>query len=108
MGLMLSGAFIAIAVTVYGADRFRTEQINSDHSDIKIGPWYNYLVQYAIPIQVTILITWWFYQVLRTDPENWWNPFATESIGTCLFQWTVAILIFMTFNRFIVKRTLSE
>lgn len=108
IGLMLSGAFIAIAVTVYGTDRFRTEQINSDHSDIKIGLWYNYLVQYAIPIQVTVLITWWFYQVLQTDPENWWNPFATESIGTCLFQWTVAILICMTINRFIVRRTFPE
>ena len=105
---MLSGAFIAIAVITYGADRFRTEQINSPHSDIKIGPWYNQLIRYAIPAQVIILVIWWFYQVSQGDPENWWNPFATESVGTCLFQWTAAILLFVTANRFIVERTLPE
>ena len=108
IGLMLSGAFIAIAVITYGADRFRTEQINSPHSDIKIGLWYNHLIRYAIPAQVIILVIWWFYQVSRGDPENWWNPFATESVGTCLFQWTAAILLFVTANRFIVERTLPE
>jgi NSS family neurotransmitter:Na+ symporter len=106
IGLMVSGAFIAVAVAKFGAERFRTEQVNSSGNDLKVGRWYNLLIQYAIPTQVLILISWWFWQAIQADPAGWWNPFTTESVGTCIAQWAVVILIFLALNKAIVKRTL--
>ncbi|MDA2938354.1 sodium-dependent transporter [Acidobacteria bacterium AH-259-A15] len=108
IALMVSGAFIAIAVLKFGVERFRTTQINSSGSDIQIGRWYDHLIRYAIPAQVIILITWWFTQVIQADPDNWWKFFATESVGTCLLQWSLAILAFVTFNHIIAERTLQK
>ncbi|MEE2839504.1 MAG: sodium-dependent transporter [Acidobacteriota bacterium] len=108
IALMLSGAFMALAVLKYGVHRFRTEQINFPESDLRVGRWYGFLIRYAIPAQVIVLITWWFSQVIQADPAHWWNPFAAESVGTCLFQWTLVILVFMAANRRIVERTLRH
>jgi len=108
IALMVSGAFIATAVARYGAERFRTDQINSAGCDLKVGRWYNSLILYAVPAQVLVLITWWFWQVIQADPESWWNPFAAESVGTCIFQWTVMLIIFLLFNRVIAERTLDR
>lgn len=106
IGLMVSGALIAFAVIRYGPERFRTHHINSAGSDIRIGKWYDYLMQYAVPAQVAILIVWWFSQVIQADPQNWWNPLATESVGTCLLQWLVAAVVFVGLNRWMAERTL--
>ncbi|MEE8348109.1 MAG: sodium-dependent transporter [Acidobacteriota bacterium] len=108
IALMVSGAFMAIAVLRYGVHRFRTEQINGPGSDFRVGRWYEFLIRYGIPTQVIVLIAWWFTQVIRADPSHWWNPFAAESVGTCLFQWALAIVIFMAANRMIVRRTLKR
>jgi NSS family neurotransmitter:Na+ symporter len=107
IGLMVSGAFIAVAVTKYGAERFRSEQVNSAGSDLRVGRWYNLVIQYAIPIQVLVLITWWFWQVVKADPEGWWNPLASESVGTCVAQWTTVALVFVGLNKTVAKRTLG-
>ena len=108
MGLMVSGAFIAMAVISFGADRLRQNQINSSGSDLVIGRWYNWLISYAIPAQVIILVTWWFWQVIKGNPQQWWNPFQTESVGTCIFQWSVAIALLLALNRFMVRRTFEK
>ena len=107
IALMVSGAFMAIAVLKYGVHRFRTEQINFPGSDLRVGRWYGFLIRYAIPAQVIVLITWWFAQVIQADPTHWWNPLAAESVGTCLFQWTLVILIFVAANRMMARRTLG-
>ncbi len=106
IALMVSGAFMAIAVIKYGLHRFRREHINFPESDFRVGRWYGFLIRYAIPTQVVVLIAWWFAQVIQADPANWWNPFRAESVGTCLFQWTLVILVMVAANRFIVERTL--
>lgn len=108
IALMLSGAFIAFAVFRYGVDRFRTSQINSSESDIHVGKWYNLIIQYAIPAQVVALVSWWFFQAIQADPHHWWSPFGTESVGTCLFQWSLSILVFRRFNRLIAEKTLQR
>ncbi len=108
MGLMVSGAFIAMAVISFGADRLRQNQINSSGSDLVIGRWYNWLITYAIPAQVIVLVTWWFWQVINGDPLHWWNPLQPESVGTCIFQWSVAIALLLALNRFVVRRTFDK
>ncbi len=108
MGLMVSGAFIAMAVISFGADRLRQDQINSSGSDLVIGRWYNWLITYAIPAQVIILVTWWFWQVIKGNPQHWWNPLQAESVGTCIFQWAAAIALLLALNRFVVRRTFDK
>jgi len=39
------------------------------------------------------------------DPEGWWNPFHTYSLGTCLFQWGLAIGLFLLLNNWLYKKT---
>ncbi len=108
IGLMISGAFISFAVIRSGTERFRLENINSAGSDLTVGRWFDWIIQYAIPAQVLILVGWWFWQVIQADPQNWWNPFAPESVGTCLFQWGVMLAIFIAINRFVAERTLGR
>jgi NSS family neurotransmitter:Na+ symporter len=108
MALMLSGLFVALAVISQGVDRFRREEINAESSDIRVGRWYNLIIQYAVPAQVIILIGWWFSQVILGDPTGWWNPFSAESVGTCLMQWAVILALLLGANRYLAERTIRQ
>lgn len=108
VALMVSGLFIACAVTRRGSESFRTRHINSPGSDIEVGRWYDYLIRFAIPAQVILLVSWWFWQVIESDPHRWWDPFGIESVGTCLFQWSVVIILFLLCNRYVAERTLEK
>jgi NSS family neurotransmitter:Na+ symporter len=107
VGLILSGAFIAFAIMKFGIDKFRTEIINGYGSDIKIGKWYNYIIGILIPIQVVVLIFWWLISSVSWDPE-WWNPLHVENAGTAILQWAIVLVFFITFNKYIVTKTLNN
>jgi NSS family neurotransmitter:Na+ symporter len=107
VGLILSGAFIAFALIKYGVDKFRIEVINGFGSDIKIGRWYNLLITFLIPIQVVVLLSWWLISSTTWDPE-WWNPFHTENLGTCVAQWILVITLFILLNKTFVKYILNS
>ncbi|MFZ0430151.1 MAG: sodium-dependent transporter [Acidobacteriota bacterium] len=104
VGLMLSGALIAWAIRARGARRFREHHVNSVDGDLKVGRWWDWLMRYGIPAQVLILVSWWFWQVIDSDPEHWWNPLRAGSVGTCLFQWALALVLLLVLNRFITRR----
>ena len=107
VGLILSGAFISFSIIKYGVDKFRTEVINGFGSDVKIGKWYNFVIGILIPIQVLVLILWWLISSVSWDSE-WWNPFHAENAGTVLFQWAIALIIFISLNKIMVKYTFDE
>jgi len=98
IGLIISGAFIAFAILRYGVDRFRVDLINGDTSDIKIGKWYNFIIKYLIPFQAVLLLSWWLISSATWDSE-WWNPFHAENAGTCIFQWSIVIFVFILLNK---------
>ncbi|MBI2619148.1 MAG: sodium-dependent transporter [Ignavibacteriales bacterium] len=109
IGLMISGGFISFAVIKHGADRFRREAVNSEGTDIHIGRWYNIVVTWLIPLQVIVLIVWWFYLAMTDfDKEGWWNPFHTYSVGTCVLQWGVMMAFFFFMNRVMVRRIFQQ
>jgi NSS family neurotransmitter:Na+ symporter len=103
VGLIISGAFISFSLIRYGVDKFRTEIINGYGSDVKIGKWYNYVIGIGVPVQVIILVSWWLISSIGWDPE-WWNPFHAENLGTVIFQWAIALTVFISINRFLVKK----
>lgn len=107
VGLMVSGFFFALAVIIYGAKGFREKLINQIGNDINIGKWYEYLIKYIIPLEFIVLIVWWFWQAVTWSPETWWNPFTTYSLGTCIFQWALVIVLFIILNKKISNRIFS-
>jgi len=109
LGLIVSGMFIAFAAIKYGVERVRTKLINTEGNDLNAGKWFNYIVMFLIPIEFVILIVWWSWQAITTyDPDGWWNPFRTYSLGTCVFQWGLAIIIFIVINKWLYRRSVES
>ncbi|MBN2091149.1 sodium-dependent transporter [candidate division KSB1 bacterium] len=103
LGLLVNGLFLTILVCKYGATLFRLTIINSAENDFSTGRWYDFLMKYILPIEFFALMSWWFYQAIGWQTE-WWNPFKGLSIGTCLFQWGIIILLLIIFNRTLSKK----
>ena len=104
IALMISGLFISIAATTYGQERFRTEFINVLGSHINVGRIYGWILKYLVPAEFVAMFGWWMYQAATVyDPEGWWNPTRTFSVGTCVAQWSVALLLLLAFNRRIAR-----
>jgi len=107
LGLILSGIFVAFAAIKYGVDKFRTELVNSAGNDIAAGTWFNFIVKILIPIEFVALLGWWFWQTIAGDPEGWWAPFKTYSLGTVLLQWVIALVILIAAGNWLYKRTVK-
>jgi NSS family neurotransmitter:Na+ symporter len=104
LGLLLSGLLFAVTVIGYGAERFRKELLDSEDNDIRLGRIFNILVMYVIPIEFAALIIWWFTQaILVYDPERWWDPLRTFSVGTCIAQWGILVILMIIFQRRITR-----
>jgi neurotransmitter:Na+ symporter, NSS family len=101
VALMVSGLFFALAVLRYGVTRFRETLINTPHSDIRIGKWWEWIIRLVV-VEAVVLIVWWFWQV-RTEPL-----FGTFGIGLVLVQWGVALAVFIALNKWMVRKTRPE
>lgn len=107
IGLMVSGFLFTLAVRKFGVSRFREEFIEPADNDYPIGRWFDVLIKYVLPVEFVAMCGWWLYQATISDP-NWWNPFAVFSLGTCLFQWGIAFLLFRLLNDRIAAATLDR
>lgn len=109
VGLLLSGMMIVYAVNLYGVGRFRREDINTSDNDISLGKWYEWIIRYVLPLEFLALIIWWFYQAITSfEPHGWWNPFRPFSVGTCLLQWGLVIIILLAANKLLAKRWINR
>jgi NSS family neurotransmitter:Na+ symporter len=104
LGLMVSGSFFIFLVLKIGPRKFRKEIITSSEHRVKLGKVFDYLVAIFLPLQLVAMLVWWFWDSYKSDPDNWLNIFAKGSVGTVLFQWGVAIAVFITFNKLITKK----
>jgi len=107
LGLMVSGLFVALAVTRYGPARFRRDALAPAESRL-LGRGFDLWVLVAIPAQFLVMIGWWFQQSVSWDPEGWWNPLGTFTVGTCVLQWAVALAAFVALNRWLVRRSTTS
>ena len=111
VGLMISGLFISLVVTMYGSTKFRNEFINVTPGGWHVGPWFEYVLKYLIPAQFVIMFGWWMYTAATVyDPAGWWNPDPfnhTFSVGTCIVQWGLAIGLLMFYNKRIAAASTS-
>ena len=101
VGLLVSGFFIALAAIKYGVRRFRRDFINLEGNDINLGGYFDVVV-FLIPVQFVVLIWWWFSQA-----GGWTDIFSSFSVGTCLFQWGLAIILFIAINNRLMRLTLK-
>ncbi|MCZ6819434.1 MAG: sodium-dependent transporter [Calditrichaeota bacterium] len=107
LGLIISGMFFTFAAIKYGVDKMRTTLINVEGNDLAAGRWFNRIVTFLIPLEFVVLIVWWSWQAVTAyDPEGWWNPFRTFSLGTCIFQWLLAIVILVVLNNKMFEKTI--
>jgi len=105
IALMVSGLFFAIAVITHGVRRFREEQLNHEHSDIRVGRWWEVVIGVLVPLQALVLLVWWMYQAKGWDPTGWLNPFGGDSVGTILMQFGIVLAILLLANRWLARRS---
>jgi NSS family neurotransmitter:Na+ symporter len=106
LGLMVSGGLFAFAALRYGLTRLRNELINLPGNELNVGSWFNWLLGFLVPLEFVVLLGWWIVQSFGFA-DQWWNPFSTYSLGTCLAQWGVAAIVLIALNRWLASRTLG-
>ncbi len=75
IGLMISGAFIAINVTRYGVRKLRLES-ETARFDWKAGRWWDLIMIWMVPAGAVVLLSWWFtLSVTELAPGSWYDPF---------------------------------
>ncbi|MDP6579355.1 MAG: sodium-dependent transporter [Vicinamibacterales bacterium] len=107
LALMISGLFVALGATRFGVRRFREDLVNVTGNELNLGRGYEWVLTYLVPIEFAVMFGWWIYQAVAViDPSGWWSPLRTFSLGTCLLQWGLALVLLVAFNRRIAAASL--
>ena len=102
--LMISGAFVALAVIKQGVPGIMNE-INMIQDDWQLGRWWTIIIKNFIPYAATFLLGWWLFQAATEfAPEAWFNPFNAFSVMTCLMQWGLILGLLIMLNRYVVRQ----
>ena len=99
LGLSVSGLFIVMAARTIGSKQLLA-WIN-DAPGWRVGRRYIWFIFWIMPLQLFILLGWWLYRSIADDTGDWWNPLRTNSFGTTIAQWTIALTLFFGLNRFL-------
>lgn len=91
LGLVVSGSFIYFLVWKYGITRFRENFINSRHSDMKIGKWFDIIFKYVIPIELVVMSVWFIFQTITDSSGEWWMG-GLAGFGIMMAQWILALM----------------
>jgi NSS family neurotransmitter:Na+ symporter len=86
--------------------------VNAGGESLRAGLLFEWILKYLIPLEFVVMFGWWMYQAAAVyDPTGWWNPVHIFSVGTCVMQWGVALLLMVVLNRRLAvtsRRGLSE
>jgi len=109
LALMISGLCIAFGVIKFGVRRFRETLVNVADDNFRLGPYYDWVLTYLIPIEFAAMFAWWIYQaVVVVDPTGWWDPLGKYSLGACLVQWGFSLGLLFAFNKRIAAASLRK
>jgi NSS family neurotransmitter:Na+ symporter len=108
LGLMVSGFFFTIAVLKFGPKNFRQNIISTPGSKIRLKKWFDILITFLLPLQFLAMLGWWFWKSYSGDPHNWFKITSSGSVGTVLFQWIIALGLFIILNKIITKKMLGN
>jgi hypothetical protein len=117
LGLVIGGLLVVWAVQIYGANRFRVDLVNRLGASRKLGPWFNTLFVFLLPLQGVALLGWWLYDAATApgyyDPNGAgigaWDPLVlgTFGVGPCAIWWLTLLGILVTFAPWIGKLSLK-
>ncbi len=102
VALILAGLVFALVVGKYGARRFREETLNHEHSDIRIGSWWDFVIRAVVPFEAVSLTLWLLYQAWRDNRSGWLIPFGADhvfTVGTVLVQVGLVALVLFLCNK---------
>ena len=105
VGLLLSGFFFSLLIRSIGMKRFDQEFVPLPSGVHRFV--FKILIFWLIPLEFLALIVWWFYRAGSSDPQGWWNPFASTSVGTCLAQWGILLFVLFLFNKRLSNHSLK-
>jgi NSS family neurotransmitter:Na+ symporter len=109
LALMLAGLFVALAAREYGTRRLADEFVNVTPGTWRAGRVYEWIINYLVPVEVVLMFSWWIYQAAVVyDPDGWWHPFHVYSVGTCLLQWGLALVLMIAWNRRIAALSTND
>ena len=105
VALMISGALVAFAVTRYGCDRLRGEELPAISGDLFPGRWWDASMKYIVPVGASLLLLWWLsLSATVYAPDQWHNPLLPYSVMTCLVQWGTVLTVLWLVNRRLSRR----
>ncbi len=104
LGLMVSGFFFALIVIKVGPKKFRKEIISTADFKVHLGKGFDILVMFFLPLQFLAMLGWWFWTSYSENPHSWFNIFSQSSVGTVLFQWIIALGVFILLNKTINRK----
>ena len=106
IGLLVSGAFIAILAIKYGVEKIRTEEVNAKGAEIRLPKWYFNTCMYIMPVLVVVMVGYWLLQTKEWFPDTWLNPFIIQdNTGTVLLQFGVVIVVGIALGKFFNRKT---
>jgi NSS family neurotransmitter:Na+ symporter len=111
VALMLAGLFFCVSAIPYGVKRFREEQLNHADSNIRIGAWWDIVIRFLAPVQMTFLLVWFMIQSYRDNPVSWLAFYDRDNIfnvGTVVWQFAIVLSTLIALNKWIVKKTLNK
>ena len=106
VGLMLSGFFFAVAVLKYGVTEWRETFINTGHSDIRVGAWWDWAIRLVV-VEAVILMAWMLWGARGDGWAAALTPFSSYNIGSVLVQWAIVLVVLIALNRFLVGRSMG-
>ena len=108
LGLLVSGALIAILAWKYGVEKLRTEEVNAKGAEVHFPKAYFNTCMYIMPIIVAIMVGYWLLQTKEWFPDTWMNPFVIQdNTGTVLLQFGVVIIVGIVLSKFFNKKTVK-
>ena len=106
VSLMIAGGFCAFAMIRFGTARIRNEIIAKNENDIQPTKLWDIVIKYFVLMSAILLLLW----LLISDgmSADWFNPFASSSMMTCVVQWGLVLAILIGLNNWIVKKTSNK
>lgn len=107
VALIPTGLFFSICILAHGVRRFRVAQLNHEHSNIHIGPWWDLVIGIVVPVEAIVLVGWFLYSSWQADSDGWLAPFNPDNVanvGTVVFQFSLVLTLLLVLNRWIVSR----
>ena len=100
VGLLVTGLFISLGVIIAGPKRFLDGAVGPLAKRPLAWIWIGTSLVVLIPLMFVALIGWWFTKAITEyDPAHWYDPLREFSVGTCVVQWGLGILIVLLVAR---------